>query len=159
MTGLCKTDTIELQALSADALSFVWSTGDTTAKLLVPAGETYTVTATNACGTGSASLEVPVSYCCTFEVPNAFSPNGDSVNDGFAPVTSDCEISNYRLRIFNRWGDLVFETADPSMAWDGKDGGKSASSDVFVYQMVYEVKTETGTIERRKESGDLTLLY
>lgn len=157
--SLCQSDTVTLTAFAPGISSFVWSSGDTMPTILAPAGETYTVSATNTCGEDEASIELPIGYCCMFEMPNAFSPNGDSTNDAFGPVTSDCEITNYLFQVFNRWGEEVFATTDPNAGWDGEVSGKSASSDVFVYLIVYDVVTESGTVERRKLSGDLTLLY
>lgn len=53
-------------------------------------------------------------------VPNTFTPDGDEYNNVFLPVfSSDKQISNYSLLIFNRWGELLFESHDPEVGWDG----------------------------------------
>jgi len=55
-----------------------------------------------------------------YYVPNSFTPDGDIVNQTFQPVfTSGFDPFNYYLRIFNRWGEVIFESADPSIGWDG----------------------------------------
>ncbi|MDC3253012.1 PKD domain-containing protein, partial [Crocinitomicaceae bacterium] len=58
-----------------------------------------------------------------FYVPNSFTPNGDGSNDVFLPIlTAGFDESSYQLLIFNRWGELVFESYDPSVGWDGTYG-------------------------------------
>jgi len=59
-------------------------------------------------------------------IPNAFSPNGDGINDIFKPSAND--LDHYELRIFNRWGEQMFSTTDPSIGWNGSNSG----SDYFV---------------------------
>jgi gliding motility-associated-like protein len=56
-----------------------------------------------------------------FNVPNAFTPNGDGLNDIFRPVATSDLIRQFSMVIYNRWGQLVFETTHPAEGWDGKD--------------------------------------
>jgi gliding motility-associated-like protein len=70
-------------------------------------------------------------------IPNTFSPNGDGPNDVFYPRGSGI-FSVKTFRIFNRWGELIFERSDfqandPSLGWTGRHKGKSAPQDVYVY--------------------------
>ena len=72
-------------------------------------------------------------------VPNTFSPNGDGANDIFYPRGSGV-FAVRSIRIFNRWGEVVFEKAnfnanDASSGWDGTFKGKKLSPDVFVYAL------------------------
>jgi gliding motility-associated-like protein len=87
--------------------------------------------------------------CGFFEMPNAFSPNGDSKNDTFYPV-SLYEFQVLEFKIYNRWGELVHDSVEP---WDGEYHNKAHLSDVFVY--IITVDTFCG-IEKRQ--GDVTLL-
>ena len=87
-------------------------------------------------------------FCPTSKlfVPNAFTPDGDGINDKLMVQGTGIQIIK-SFRIFNRWGELVFERTnfspgDPSCAWDGTVRGKPASSDVFVY--VCEVLCDAG---------------
>jgi len=64
-------------------------------------------------------------------IPNAFSPNGDGINDIFKPSAND--LDDYELRIFNRWGEQMFSTTDPSIGWNGSNSG----SDYFVPSGAY----------------------
>jgi gliding motility-associated-like protein len=65
--------------------------------------------------------------------PNAFTPDGDGVNDDFGPVGHD--ISVFEMNVFNRWGELIFTSNNPAMRWDGKvNGSDVAMTGVYVYK-------------------------
>ena len=89
---------------------------------------------------------------CFVYVPNAFSPNGDNNNDEIF-VRGDC-VQSLSFKIFNRWGNMVFETNQLLDGWDGKYNGQLQNSGVFVYML--EVTYDNG--ETEKESGDITLI-
>jgi len=68
------------------------------------------------------------------KLPNAFSPNGDGVNDMF--FVRGGPFLEMDLRIYNGWGELVFETTDPEFGWDGTHKGKPAINGVYVFSVV-----------------------
>jgi len=68
-------------------------------------------------------------------VPDAFTPNGDGVNDSFKPVFEGVERDAYTFRVYNRWGELLFETHDIDEAWDGTFQGEMSESEVYVWQV------------------------
>ncbi len=79
------------------------------------------------------SVLVKVDFVCgDFFVPNAFSPNGDGLND-MINVHGFC-IGTYVLQIYNRWGEKVFETSSMTESWDGTFRGKNLDTGVFVYR-------------------------
>jgi len=86
--------------------------------------------------------DVTVQVVCdnqNFFVPNTFSPNGDGSNDVFYPRGTGL-FRIKALRIFNRWGEVVFEKRefqpnDPSSGWNGMYKGQKATTDVYVYQI------------------------
>ncbi len=87
---------------------------------------------------------------CEISLPNAFTPNGDGLNDIFKPG-SFCAISEYDLQIFNRWGQKVFESHNSETGWDGTFSGKKMQSGVYVYFINYKtsshlIKTTQGTV-------------
>ncbi len=86
-----------------------------------------------------------------FEVPNAFTPNADQINDRFRPVLYAGALVN--LLIWSRWGELVYEGNSPE-GWDGTFEGEAAASDVYVYQLL--IRLPNGAEEKRH--GDVTLL-
>lgn len=65
------------------------------------------------------------------DIPNAFSPNGDGINDEFRVVFKS--LKTYSITIFNRWGIVVYKSTDPSQGWDGKIGGKVAAMGTYYY--------------------------
>ena len=104
--------------------------------------------AINAYGCTSTDTLNIKTFCPSTDVfiPNAFSPDGDGVNDVLMVQGKGIKMIK-SFRIFNRWGEIVFEKTnflpgDPAYAWDGKIRGKSAPPDVFVY--VCEVICEKG---------------
>lgn len=70
--------------------------------------------------------------------PNAFTPNEDGLNDEFRPILNGYESWNYRLLIFDRWGEVVHENTDRNAGWDGTRNGKDALIDVYVWKVVVE---------------------
>lgn len=86
-------------------------------------------------------------YACEVYVPNVFSPNGDGVNDLFMPAT-DCSFAEYRMRIFSRWGTLLYETTDPSAGWNGTYKGQELGQTSYVYSIEYqEMPLDSGAVE------------
>lgn len=74
-----------------------------------------------------------VDNCPIFELPNAFTPNGDGQNDLYTPFRSRF-IETIDFKIFNRWGQVVFETKDPLINWSGSNGsGKEVSDGVYYF--------------------------
>src|SRR5690606_25959650 len=79
----------------------------------------YTVTALDTFANESApSNLVCVDNCPEYSLPNAFTPNGDNQNDVFKPYPFRF-IEKIELKVYNRWGNLVFETEDPNINWNG----------------------------------------
>ncbi|MEC8401545.1 MAG: PKD domain-containing protein [Bacteroidota bacterium] len=103
-------------------------------------GGTFTInqTVVNEFGcTNTAEGQVSVSGS-VFYAPTAFTPDGDGLNDVWLPVVRG--VSNYALRITNRWGELVFETTDPEEPWLGQmgtDGQHYCPNGVYLYRAVY----------------------
>lgn len=88
--------------------------------------------------------------------PNAFSPNDDGVNDRFRVFVSD--VTAMELRIFDRWGNQVFNTTDPEASWDGFWRDRPASSGVYVWLLEYEGYEKDGSTKIGVESGDVSLI-
>lgn len=95
---------------------------------------TYYVTTEAGSGcTNSDSVTIYVIYCAELFVPNAFSPNSDNVNDVLY-IKNDC-IKELEFKIYDRWGNKVFESTDVANGWDGSYLGKNMNADIFVYSM------------------------
>ena len=129
---------------STNAATRVWNFGDGTTSTalnpqhLYPGKGLYTVslvTTTTAGCTDSVSLQVEVLPIFTLYIPNAFTPDGNGTNDFFMP--KGVEISEFTMMIFDRWGELIFQTDDLDKGWDGKanNGDKVAQQGVYVYKI------------------------
>lgn len=92
-----------------------------------------------------------------FYMPTSFSPNGDGINDIFRPVGNEWNPVNFRMQIFNRQGELVFETTDPQQGWDGAENAETHYAQVQVY--VYNVEVQNAINgETENFSGHVTVL-
>lgn len=90
------------------------------------------ITDLNGCYT-SDSVYVTVIYTNEVLMPNAFTPNGDNINDNFQGIAFD--LATYNMQIFNRWGELMFETnsIDYSLGWDGRYNNEEQEVGSYVY--------------------------
>jgi gliding motility-associated-like protein len=120
----CSNDSLLLEAFAQGGyggqLSLEWSSGASgpIAWADMQMSSTYTVTATDACGrTATASTFVEVE--CDVVIPNVFSPNGDGMNDYW--VIDGITSKQNTVRIFNRWGQVVFSTNNYRNNWQGSD--------------------------------------
>ncbi len=68
-------------------------------------------------------------------IPKAFTPNSDGVNDGFRPIVSGHDPKTYEFTVFNRWGELLFESRKNEEAWDGIVNGKVVQQDMYVWHL------------------------
>lgn len=110
----------------------------------------YAVSAVDSVGNESPrSATVCVDNCPQYELPNAFSPNDDGKNDVFTPFPGWRFVDRIDFQVFNRWGNLVFETQDPAINWDGKtkDGKTVSAGTYFFVCKVYE-KRVSGVVLR-----------
>lgn len=115
----------------------------------------YTVTIKNNNGcTNKDTVLVKVNYSgkVFYELPNAFTPNGDGINDCFG-VKNWGSIEKFDLKIYNRFGQMVFATSNPNDCWAGTYKGQPQDADVFVY--IVKGETACGAISRK---GTVTLL-
>ena len=108
----------------------------------------YAVTAVDINGNESEfSNIICVDNCPLYELPNTFTPNGDGFNDLFIPI-KNVFISRVEFKVFNRWGNLVFETEDPILNWNGDNFSNEPLSDGTYYytSKVFE-QLPSGTVE------------
>lgn len=104
-------------------------------------------------------------YCILYEVredftvyiPNAFSPNEDGINDLFSVQGMDIDPQDFLLQIFNRYGELVFETNDPTEKWSGEEPGKEYYSETEIYVYRVTVGSLSG-MEKQEFTGKVTAL-
>lgn len=121
----------------------------------------YAVSAIDSVGNESAQSAVQcVDNCPEYNLPNAFTPNGDGHNDAFVPFPHWRFIDHIDIQIFNRWGNLVFETTDPEINWAGvnRDGNELAEGTYFYVCKVYESRVEGVVLRPDVLSGYIELV-
>jgi gliding motility-associated-like protein len=115
---------------------------------------TYTLTIRTANGCEVTSVTPPIRVKLPeFDVPNAFTPDGDGTNDFFNVVfTGNLDIVEFR--VWNRWGQLVYNNDDKANGWNGKIGSQEAPSEVYVYNIVLRFPDGQEFVRR----GDVSLI-
>lgn len=120
---------------------------------------TYTITldVTNDEGCSDTySKTIEVHEQTRFYLPNSFTPNGDGINDVFMPVQMEVKEGSYSLKLFDRYGNLVFYTTDLNEGWDATINGKKVpTGSTFVYFTTYQ--DFDGTVYEK--SGKVTVIY
>ncbi|CAL1516640.1 PKD domain-containing protein [Chitinophaga sp. MM2321] len=147
--------------LSQNATHYLWNFGDGDTTSVRDPQHQYLKTGTyNVCLT-AANLEGCTETVCKpisaivvplFDVPSAFSPNNDGKNDIFNVKSFGA--AKFNLKIFNRWGQLVFESNDPRIGWDGTFKGTIQAMDAYAY--IVNLEFTDGT--KANKSGSVTLL-
>ena len=147
--------------------TWVWSFGDGTTSdqqippdhLFPPTGEETIYTVTLVVGdslgcTDTARLKIDVLKSCFIAVPGAFTPNGDGVNDYLYPLNA-LKAVDLQFRVYNRWGQMVFETTNWLNKWDGTMGGQRQPAGVYVWTLAY---TDSDTGKRIVQKGTSILI-
>ncbi|UKN01503.1 PKD domain-containing protein [Paracrocinitomix mangrovi] len=119
---------------------------------------TVTLTATNNIGCVSETTAVmTIEDVLLFYVPNIFTPDGDQFNEQFTPVfTSGYDPYDYHLTIFNRWGEIIFESYNAAYGWNGHYGNGGLVEDgVYVWQIEFK---ETMSDKKHKYRGHVSVL-
>lgn len=120
---------------------YLWQDGSNASTYTVTEEGKYTLIFTdyNGC-TGSDSIMVYMDRYRIF-VPNAFTPDGDGVNDTFGPViTGDITGEEIEMYIYNRWGEMIYQFTDFGNGWDGTYKGKKVSTGVYVWILIINGK-------------------
>lgn len=114
--------------------TYVWNTGDVTPFITVTESGNYSVTASNNVCDRTVRFQIPPCVP-NFWLPNAITPSkGDALNDRFALTDYDkSQISELKITIYDRWGNLVFTSNDKNFFWDGTVKGKLSVNSVFSY--------------------------
>ncbi|RMF02804.1 MAG: hypothetical protein D6772_03025, partial [Bacteroidetes bacterium] len=156
---------VMVDSMAGDDYTYLWSSslgGPFSDPQVADPSFTASTTAT---GTETLSVVVSSAAGCTqtltlsFEVggpiyliPNLFSPNGDQTNDVFG-VFTPVRLDDYQCKVFNRWGQLVFTSTDPTEFWTGDFQGEPAPADYYIYAIEFKVGDRVV-----KERGGLTLV-
>jgi gliding motility-associated-like protein len=158
-TTICEGQRILLRANVA-AEKYQWQDGSDGQQFLVDNEGLYFLQVTSGKCVFSDSVNISVRKCIYYQVyaPNAFSPNDDGVNDVFKLfVNNDVTILSFQLIIHDRWGNLIFQSTDSELGWDGSHKGNRANPDTYIYAYTIEYEDENG-VGRQVNGGTVNLL-
>jgi gliding motility-associated-like protein len=160
--------TVHFFNLSSGATSYLWDFGDSEQSTEVSPSHLFnvngvdysvTLTATSQLGcTSEYTLAIIYEEDLVFYVPNSFIPDGDQFNQVFVPIfSSGIDESSYHLSIFDRWGELIFESYDLQIGWDGTYTAKQGmvQDGMYVWKIDFKLKKND---DRRAVTGHLSVL-
>ena len=168
-TTLCPGKTWEIDAKdlrgeykSMEGWTYRWSNGETSSKhTFSKTGNERLTVSLNGCFNDVYDFNIKVDASCSCQVfaPNAFTPNGDGLNDEFRPQISCLSIqpSNYSLTIYNRWGEKIFYTADRTKGWNGTSKSKGNGTEAFLWLIRYDINVGSG-IEHKSSTGSVVTI-
>ncbi|WP_343693712.1 gliding motility-associated C-terminal domain-containing protein, partial [Chitinophaga sp.] len=143
-TAICIGQTLTLKVDAGTGNNIRWQDGATVASYVVTGTGHYKVTVYNDCGSVSDDITVTYKECEGEPIfPNAFTPNGDGKNDTFKPHITG-PMYDYHLSIYNRWGELIFQSKEASSGWDGRYKGILVDEGTYVWLLTYQ-KSAGGT--------------
>lgn len=148
--------------ISTDDIIYSWSPAtylsctDCEMPFTTPLGDvTYTLFATDTNGcTSSSSVEITLRNTFDLHFPNAFTPNGDGLNEIFRALGDTDKIHSYYMSVYNRWNEKIFETRDILQGWTGKQKGDFDYTEAFIYY----VSTTFITGESKEYKGSVVVL-
>ncbi|MCB0769487.1 MAG: gliding motility-associated C-terminal domain-containing protein [Flavobacteriales bacterium] len=128
-----------------------WSTGESARVILAGAYGVYVVEINNQYDCALVDSAQVIEHCpSAIFIPNTFTPNGDGTNDVFIPVGKN--IATMHFYVFDRWGNMLFESDDPTMGWDGTYAGEVVQNDMYVWRLRYRFTEGTeGELGREHE--------
>ena len=104
----------------------------------------------------TASLTLNLPEFLIYYIPNAFTPNQDNFNNSFQPIFySGFDPYNYHLSIYNRWGEVVFESYDALYGWDGTYGGNLVDDGIYIWNVEFK---DINSDKIYQEKGHVTVL-
>lgn len=154
-TTICQYDKLLITPLKT-FISYNWSTGSITASVTVAKSGMYRLEVKDQYGcTGNDTINVLVRTDCLngVFVPTAFTPNGDGRNDSFRPLVFG-KITSYTFRIFNRWGQLVYQSVNPDAGWNGKLANADQPTGTFTWSLDYSLEGQP----RKQLQGTVVLI-
>ncbi len=134
-TTICKYKTVVLKTVSSNYDTYLWSTGETSASVLINKTGTYYVTVTKSACEASDTIRVTPGDCDVY-IPSAFTPNNDSKNETFG-VIDNVAFQYFSLQVYNKWGELIFNSNDVTQKWDGTYKGKKMPNGGYVWKLNY----------------------
>lgn len=159
VVNLCRedNDSFTLTPSINTTATYTWNSGETDSILTINSNGLYGIAVSNGCGEDYAEQEVIFNICdCKMLIPTAFSPNGDGINDSFAP-TFNCNTTISELSVFDRWGQQVFTTSDILARWNGTANGKTCEVGTYSWYVSFTYEANGNSFTKFKK-GNVMLL-
>jgi len=145
-------------------LSYLWNDGSTQNLFLADEPGIYSVVVTDSIG--CQNKKTVSIFPANIYFPNAFSPNGDGVNDVFRPTGANSGLFNIRMFVYNRMGQLMYESpvvavlgeAGSNFGWDGTKAGALQPAGSYIWIVKFDVEKEKGQFSTEHYTGSITLL-
>ncbi len=155
-TTLCLGTPINITIPDGTYYNVLWYDGNNTEFThLINQEGSYYVELFNQCDTIKKDFNIKYKDCgCYIYFPNAFTPNGDGLNDYFKPVLQ-CELYVYELYIYNKWGELLFEAKTSDAYWDGRYKNEYVPTGVYEWLFYYKGPY---TRELQSKHGSVTVI-
>ncbi|MBC7382881.1 MAG: T9SS type B sorting domain-containing protein [Bacteroidia bacterium] len=136
-------------------VKYLWNTGDVSPTITINRAGIYSLKVTDTNGCDNTEYSIVQEKACTKKIifPNAFTPNNDGNNDVFKPFVS-APLSQYHLYIYNRYGQVLFESNDSKNGWNGNIMGIPQQTGVYVWKAIYAFYGE----DQNQLSGNFTLI-
>jgi len=147
-TSICTYGSLTLYA-PAGFTGYLWYDGSGNRTTTLTKAGTYWLRVTDQQNcTGKDSITISSKDCSKgFFIPTAFTPNRDRKNDLFRPLLFG-NVKKYKFTIYNRWGQVMFQTNDMNKGWDGIYAGKDQGPNVFIWLCDYEFEGEKEKLEK-----------
>jgi gliding motility-associated-like protein len=145
-TVICQGNEIILQPKLNAPVNYLWQDGSTQPYFATKDSGYYILKVHNDCGTYADEIKVSVDNC-NLLLPNAFTPNGDGLNDVFK-IIYPFKASAFRLLIFNRFGEKIFETNDMNRGWDGWFKGEPQPAGVYAWVIQITEKEKLPKVQK-----------
>jgi gliding motility-associated-like protein len=158
-TTICEGDSLVIDLEDPTTL-YTWNGGERKTKETFYDSSYIQIVGRNYCGEIRDSITLSFRNCeCYMYAPNAFTPNHDGKNETFIPKF-DCDVYEYSLRIYDRWGIIIFESKDKTTGWSGTKNGVLLPIDVYYYELNYKVQLrENGSRVAHLRTGLVKLLH
>lgn len=113
----------------------------------------------NQCGKSLCKeVQIVIVYDFNIGIPNAFTPNGDGLNDEFK-IVSSVILDEFKMQIFDRWGQLIFETNDQYNGWDGTYKGSKLNTGSYVWKIAYKFDASGAYNQNVIKTGTVMAIY
>ena len=154
--SLCVPNSITLEASSIFPF-YQWNTGEFTKSIQIENAGVYGLIVKDqyGCTNSTSKIIVESTECIDIFIPNAFTPNGDGINDIFTiRGILKSQFESYDLKVFDRWGQIIFTSSNPDDGWDGKFRSSLCEIGTYYWLLKYKILSKDFDVLK----GDITLI-